>query len=71
MVYSKVAQADQRITAEALDDGRIQIDFEPLYGTYAYQLGQIEGIVAYWETEPTVDIFRGSDEHLRLIVDLG
>ncbi len=72
-VYEKVAPADQVVTVTALDDGRLRLDYRPNLGVYAYQLGQVEGIVGHWGHTPETDVFLDGqdDRDLRFEVRLG
>ena len=70
-VYEKVAPGDQRVVVENLPDGRVRLDFLPNLGVYAYQLGQLEEIVAHFGARPTTDVFLGPDDLCRFEIRLG
>jgi uncharacterized protein (TIGR02265 family) len=67
-VYSKVAPGEWQIRAEALDGATVRLDFVPNFGTWEYQVGQIEGIVVAFGGSPTLTVELLPEHHLRIDV---
>ena len=55
-IYMKMAPGDWSVTGEELDARTIRIEFAPVYGTWEYQLGQLEGVVMNYGGEPMTTI---------------
>jgi uncharacterized protein (TIGR02265 family) len=67
-VYSKVAPGDWQVRAEAIDGATVRLDFVPSYGTWEYQVGQLEGIVVAFGGSPSVTVELLPENHLRFDV---
>lgn len=67
-VYSKVAPGHVSVRAEDLDAHTVRIEFDPNYGSWEYQLGQLEGIVVAFGGRPSVRIHELPDRLLRFDV---
>jgi uncharacterized protein (TIGR02265 family) len=67
-VYSKVAPGDWSVRAEELDAGTIRVEFLPNYGSWEYQVGQLEGIVTAFDRAPALRVALLPDHHLRIDV---
>jgi len=67
-VYEKVAPSPQRLTVEDLPDGRVQLDVQPNFGCYGYQLGQVEEVVTMFGGTPSTEVWLGDDFHCRFVI---
>jgi uncharacterized protein (TIGR02265 family) len=67
-VYSKVAPGEWQVRASDLDERTVRIDFVPNYGTWEYQVGQLEGIVLAMGGRPTLRVTHLADQGLRFDV---
>jgi uncharacterized protein (TIGR02265 family) len=56
MIYMKMAPGDWVVTGEEISDKVVRIAFAPVYGTWEYQLGQLEGVVMNFGGEPVTTI---------------
>jgi len=54
-IYEKLSPG-WRVTGEALDDSTVRIEFTPVYGTWEYTLGQLEGVVLNFGGTPTTTV---------------
>jgi uncharacterized protein (TIGR02265 family) len=55
-IYMKMAPGDWVVTSEVLDEKTMRIEFAPVYGTWEYLLGQLEGVVMNYGGDPTTTI---------------
>ena len=67
-VYSKMAPGDWTITGEELDDRCVRLEFGPQYGSWEYQLGQLEGLVLHYDARPEITISELEENVLRFDV---
>jgi uncharacterized protein (TIGR02265 family) len=65
-VYSKVAPGDWVVTAKELDADSVRIEFVPNFGSWEYQVGQLEGIVLAFGKSPSVRVALLPERHLRI-----
>lgn len=68
MIYMKVAPGDWTVTSEQIDPHTVRLEFAPSYGTWEYQLGQIEGVVMNFRASPTIIVSEIPDRRLRFDV---
>jgi uncharacterized protein (TIGR02265 family) len=54
-IYEKLSPG-WRVTGEALDASTVRIEFTPVYGSWEYTLGQLEGTVLHYGGMPTVTV---------------
>ena len=55
-VYEKVAPGHQSIRAEDVDGATVRLEFAPNYGSWEYQVGQLEGIVLAFGGRPAIRV---------------
>jgi uncharacterized protein (TIGR02265 family) len=55
-VFMKMAPGDWVVTSEELDACTVRVEFAPVYGTWEYNLGQLEGVVLNYGGEPVTTI---------------
>jgi uncharacterized protein (TIGR02265 family) len=55
-IYMKMAPGDWTATGEEVDENTIRIEFCPTYGSWEYQLGQLEGVALKYGVEPTTTV---------------
>lgn len=55
-IYMKMAPGDWEATGEELDENTVRIEFFPAYGSWEYQLGQLEGVVVKYGASPTTTV---------------
>ena len=55
-IYMKMAPGDWTATGEEIDENTVRIEFTPTYGSWEYQLGQLEGVVLKYGVEPTTTV---------------
>jgi uncharacterized protein (TIGR02265 family) len=67
-VYSKVAPGDWCVRAEELEPATVRVEFLPNYGSWEYQVGQLEGIVIAFGRTPTLRVSLLPEHHLRIDV---
>ena len=64
LVYSKMAPGDWEVSARDVDDGIVRIEFNPLYGSWEYVVGQLEGVVLYYSGSPRTTVTEPAEYHL-------
>jgi uncharacterized protein (TIGR02265 family) len=67
-VYSKVAPGDWTVGAQELDETTVRVEFIPNYGSWEYQVGQLEGIVQAFDRAPALRVALLPQRHLRIDV---
>lgn len=67
-IYAKMAPGDWTITGEALDATTVRIEFAPVYGTWEYMLGQMEGVVLNYGATPSITVSELPNRKLRFDV---
>ena len=67
-VFERLAPGDWRVTACDLDPDTVRIEFVPLYGNWAYTLGQLEGIVLQYGSPPAIRVESLPQHHVRFDV---
>jgi len=55
-IYMKMAPGDWNVTGEELDAQTVRIEFAPVYGTWEYQVGQLEGVVLNYGRTPMITV---------------
>ncbi|HVU05590.1 MAG TPA: DUF2378 family protein [Polyangiaceae bacterium] len=55
-IYMKMAPGDWVVTGEEVNDRVVRLQFSPVYGTWEYQVGQLEGLVMNYGGEPKITI---------------
>jgi uncharacterized protein (TIGR02265 family) len=55
-IYQKMAPGAWTVTGEEIDAENVRIEFAPVYGTWEYQLGQLEGIVQNFGGSPRTTV---------------
>lgn len=68
MIYMKVAPGDWTVTSEQIEPRTVRLEFAPAYGTWEYQLGQLEGVVMNFGASPSVIVSEIPDKRLRFDV---
>ncbi len=68
-VYRLVARADWEVEVSQLP-GRVRMDFRRFPGLWAYQLGQVEGILRRFEASTRVHVFEASSTEFRFEIPL-
>lgn len=66
--YTKMAPGDWKITATDLDARTVRFDWEGLYGSWVYQVGQLEGIVLHYGEEPSITVVELGPHRVRMDV---
>jgi uncharacterized protein (TIGR02265 family) len=67
-VYTKMASGDWEVRGEELAPDTVRLEFVPHYGSWEYQVGQMEGLVLYYGESPETTVSLPSPLHLRLDV---
>jgi len=67
-VYEKVAPGTEVIARRTADG--VTLEFQPVYGAWAYQLGQVEGIAGHYGATSIVDVFEGTNRLVKFDVNL-
>jgi uncharacterized protein (TIGR02265 family) len=70
-IYMKMAPGDWIATGEEIDDTTVRIEFCPTYGSWEYQLGQLEGVVMKYGVQPTTTITELPGPLIRYDMQLG
>ena len=70
-IYMKMAPGDWTVTGEEIEESLVRIEFCPTYGSWEYQLGQLEGVVLKYGVEPTTTITDLPGSRLRYDMRLG
>jgi uncharacterized protein (TIGR02265 family) len=70
-IYMKMAPGDWTATGEEIDEHTVRIEFFPTYGSWEYQLGQLEGVVLKYGVEPTTTISELPGPRIRYDMRLG
>lgn len=68
MVYTKVAPGDWTVTSEQIHPRTVRLEFAPSYGSWEYQLGQLEGVVMNFRASPSIIVSEIPDHKLRFDV---
>lgn len=68
MIYTKMAPGDWTVTGEDIDHTTVRIEFAPVYGTWEYQLGQLEGVVQNYGNKPEITVTELPGRRLRFDV---
>jgi uncharacterized protein (TIGR02265 family) len=55
-IYIKMAPGDWTVVGEEIDEHTVRIEFFPAYGSWEYQLGQLEGVVLKYNVSPTTTV---------------
>jgi uncharacterized protein (TIGR02265 family) len=70
-IYMKMAPGDWTATGEEIDENTVRIEFFPTYGSWEYQLGQLEGVVLKYGVEPTTTISEFPGGRIRYDIVIG
>ncbi len=55
-IYEKMAPGGWSVTGQELDAQTIRLSFGPVYGSWEYQLGQLEGVVLNFGATPVTTV---------------
>jgi uncharacterized protein (TIGR02265 family) len=55
-IYEKMAPGDWTLTVEDIDRSHVRLEIGPVYGTWEYQLGQMEGVVLNFGHPPRTTV---------------
>jgi uncharacterized protein (TIGR02265 family) len=55
-IYEKLAPGGWTVTGEPIDDVTVRIEFAPVYGTWEYTLGQLEGVILNFGGTPRTTV---------------
>jgi uncharacterized protein (TIGR02265 family) len=69
MIYTKMAPGDWTVTGEDSGERCVRIQFAPVYGTWEYQLGQLEGVVLNYGNQPEITVTELPARGLRFDVE--
>lgn len=67
-IYMKVAPGDWTVTGREIESSTVRIEFAPVYGTWEYQLGQLEGVVLNFGDQPLTVVTELPGKKLRFDV---
>ena len=70
-IYMKMAPGDWTATGEEIDENTVRIEFAPTYGSWEYQLGQLEGVVMKYGVQPTTIVTELPGPGIRYDIRLG
>jgi uncharacterized protein (TIGR02265 family) len=71
LVYEKIAPGDYGVRGSEPDEGVVRIEFERYPRDWAYTVGQLEGIVLHYGSDPEVTIRELSPDHMQFDVRHG
>ncbi len=70
-IYEKMAPGDWTVTASEIDERVVRLEFKPNYGTWHYQVGQIEGLICHFGQTPTITVSEPEKHHFRYDIQHG
>jgi len=70
-IYMKMAPGDWTATGDEIDEKTVRIEFAPTYGSWEYQLGQLEGVAMKYGVETTTTITEFPGPRIRYDLRLG
>jgi uncharacterized protein (TIGR02265 family) len=68
LVYDKVAPGGYTVRGGELDDGTVRIEFENYPHDWAYMVGQLEGVVLHYGTDPVTVVREPTPGHVQFDV---
>jgi uncharacterized protein (TIGR02265 family) len=67
-VYSKMAAGDWEVRGTELDRSTVVLEWFPTYGSWEYQLGQIEGLIFHYGVDYEIHVSTPRADHFRFEV---
>jgi uncharacterized protein (TIGR02265 family) len=70
-IYMKMAPGDWTATGEEIEHDLVRIEFSPTFGSWEYQLGQLEGVAMKYGVATTTTIYELPGPSIRYDIRLG
>jgi uncharacterized protein (TIGR02265 family) len=64
-VYGKMASGDWQVKGTEVDASTVALEWWPMYGSWEYQLGQIEGLVLHYGVDYRIEVSTPRESHFR------